>query len=1057
MGNDNRRGKRTTAFRRLLNALVPPIFRKKSWGELHSFFDTMIAGGGGKSTIKSQIAEYRSWVNIATSVIYRRVSTVNFKYFREDTGEEIKRGSTTFKVIDKIFKDPNPYMEMRFIKQYIQLQLDLTGMAFCWRVDDPIFHLPKEIWPLNTNDLVAIEISANTNTGVYPTRIGRSSLLDTVHPFRNWIIGFTFAIGGRHITIGWDNILYFHYPHPKDPRVGSSPIQSQAYAVDVDHYIEAYERDFFKNNARPDFALKYPETVSMDEDDADRIRTGWKKKFQGEGKNFELAILDRGADIYEFGPKNEDLQLMFLAGWSQDKVLASYGVPPGKVGMVKDVNRANAEGIDITFNSESIKPRLDLIDEVFSRGVLQKFDPRYIMKHENPIPRDRKQDIEEIKTKVGTPIWTPNEARAMEGKKPQPGGDVIYVQMQYVPMGYTPPVPKASDGGSEEEDSEGEQEGAGIKTKSIVFKEDRKSEEWRERKWKIMDLSATQWESVWKSRLRVLFTRQQDEVLENLNKYAPKSISTFRKKGKIKKNFILLYKKNLYNYIGLHKEKAAQRIRKDINQLDRLLLIKEQEFYDIVIDGFIRERTMEEILIDIDNFFVKKQDDVIDHILFDYDENEELFSEEAKRIHSNIMLESGQAVLDELGIDIDFTLGSPMANKYLGEKVSMFSTSVLSTKADQLRRTLAEGLANGESMQKLSSRVRGVYDSVLTGGYQAGMIARTETIGSLNAGKMDGYNQSGIVKEKEWLSSRSANTRGAAASDQADHFHMDGQKVSMDKPFVDPRSGARMMFPGDSSMGAGGKDIINCRCSMLGNLEVTKEEDVEDVEGVIPEEFVVSPELKKEVEKLKSPHNFMTKSERHSLFLDRGYTIIEIEEMDTLIYELGITGKSQEAAKKKILQIFSEKDSRLYHLFTTQIEVETTLNSIWYASIGARAANVIDRYKLEFFSTYRGEGMYYGETWYETWDDLYEMLKYEYIEAPKYIYRKGKIGEFIESWTSDDRGASIDGVYVGWDHKYDMGILEDKGEEGYSVLGGGTIFTGAPGEAELTLFNNKYR
>ena len=487
----SRRNKGST-FKNILNAFIPPIFKKKSWGELHSFFDTMIAGGGGKSTIKSQIAEYRSWVNIATSVIYRRVSTVNYKYFRDDTGEEIKRGTPAYKVINKIFRDPNPYMETRFLKQYIQLQLDLTGMAFCWRVDDPVFHLPLEIWPLNTNDLVAIEVSANSNTGIYPTRINQGTFNESIHPFRNWILGFTFVIGGKHITIGWDNILYFHYPHPKDPRVGSSPIQSQAYSVDIDHYIEAYETGFFKNSARPDFAIRYPENVSMDDEDAERIREGWKKKFQGEGKNHELALLDRGAEIYEFGPKNEDLQLMFLANWAQDKVLAAYGVPPGKVGMVKDVNRANAEGIDITFNSESIKPRLDLIDEVFTRGVLQKFDDRYVMKHDNPIPRDRKQDIEEIKVKVGSPIWTPNEARAMEGKKPVPGGDSIYMQMQYVPMGYTPPTPKPSGGGNGNSREGEEEEDEEKEIKKIFFKEDRSSEDWRERKWKILDLSATQ-------------------------------------------------------------------------------------------------------------------------------------------------------------------------------------------------------------------------------------------------------------------------------------------------------------------------------------------------------------------------------------------------------------------------------------------------------------------------------------------------------------------------------------------------------------------------------------
>lgn len=814
--------KSRTQFQNIFDGLYSTLSgtKKKSWSELHSFFDIVSKGGVGKGTVKAQLDEYRSWVNIATSVIYRRVSTVDYKYFRDDTGEEIKRGTVQHKIINKIFRDPNPYMEFRFLKQYLQLQLDLTGMAFCLRIDDPVFGLPRELWPLNVNDLVAIEVSDLANTSGLKLFNSNSVLQkDRKFPFKDWILGFTFMIGGRRITFKWDNILYFHYPHPKDPRAGSSPIQNQAYAIDVDHYIEVYERDFFRNSARPDFAIKYPMDVSMDEEDAERLRVSWKKKFQGqgEGKYHELAILDRGAEIHELGPKNEDLALMFLANWAQDKVLAAYGVPPGKVGMVKDVNRANAEGIDVTFQSECVKPRLDLMDEVFSRGVLQRFDDRYMIKHNNPVPRDRKLDIEEVKNKVQVPIWTPNEARELEGKLAKPGGDELYIQMQYLPMG-TPPAPTASAKPKEEEEEEEEES----HPKAIETKGVQRTEEWRVRQWKLADATAIQWEAIWKSRLRVIFTEQQEEVLRNLEKYAPEAVRTFRKKSKMRKNFILLYNKTLYNYIGIHRKKVAEKIKEDVQELDRLLLIREQEFIDLVVEGIIKEKNLDTVLTDINQFFVRKQKDVIDHILFDWDDNEKLFTRESRRIHTGLLKESGQAVLDEFGIDIDFNLDSPLAREYLADKVREFSSYVLSTKTDQLKRTLSEGLAKGESMQKLKSRVQSVYGSVLRGGYEAERIARTETISSLNAGKLEGYEQGGVVQEKEWLSARTAGTRGADAGDKADHWHLDGQRVALDAPFIDPRSGAMLKFPGDTSLGAGGPDVINCKCSMLGNLEVTQ-------------------------------------------------------------------------------------------------------------------------------------------------------------------------------------------------------------------------------------------
>jgi hypothetical protein len=41
--------------------------------------------------------------------------------------------------------------------------------------------------------------------------------------------------------------------------------------------------------------------------------------------------------------------------------------------------------------------------------------------------------------------------------------------------------------------------------------------------------------------------------------------------------------------------------------------------------------------------------------------------------------------------------------------------------------------------------------------------------------------------------------------------------TGMDAPFMSP-SGAMMRFPGDTSMGAGAGEIINCRCDVEYNF-----------------------------------------------------------------------------------------------------------------------------------------------------------------------------------------------------------------------------------------------
>jgi hypothetical protein len=114
---------------------------------------------------------------------------------------------------------------------------------------------------------------------------------------------------------------------------------------------------------------------------------------------------------------------MELAGWTQDNILAAYGVPAGKLGLVKDVNRANALGIDITFNSECVRPRLELIEDVLTRFLLPDWDRGLALVHDNPVPTDRAQAHQEAMAQLDRGAITINEFRAARGLPPVAWGD----------------------------------------------------------------------------------------------------------------------------------------------------------------------------------------------------------------------------------------------------------------------------------------------------------------------------------------------------------------------------------------------------------------------------------------------------------------------------------------------------------------------------------------------------------------------------------------------------------------------------------------------------------
>lgn len=101
--------------------------------------------------------------------------------------------------------------------------------------------------------------------------------------------------------------------------------------------------------------------------------------------------------------------------------------------------------------------------------------------------------------------------------------------------------------------------------------------------------------------------------------------------------------------------------------------------------------------------------------------------------------------------------------------------------------------------------------------YRGETIARTESINALNKAAGESVNQ--LVESGGVPASSVTRIWDATEHTFIDkpghtrktHVDMDEQEVGLDEPFVSP-SGARMMHPGDTSLGAPAEETINCRC-----------------------------------------------------------------------------------------------------------------------------------------------------------------------------------------------------------------------------------------------------
>jgi len=392
--------------------------RKKGYSDLErtltkSFQDT-------KSNPSRQLREYKSWVSSATSLISRRLSSLDYKLYKIGTDEEINSRNHSFRVATQSFVNPNQLMTFRFMKSWCQIQLDLCGMAAILKVRNKLGEV-RELWPLNMNNFVgaydAQGMPIEMSTQILPTTVI-----------------YVFQYSGKLFPVSINDMMLLMYPHPTCLFMGASPIQSQAYAIDTQTYIEIYERDFFANSARVDMVLASDNELG--ETLAKQIKERWLEKFNISkgGKFHDIAVLEKGVKPIPMTWTNKDFEFLALANWTKEMVLGAYGINPSKLGISEGVNRSNSVYVDIDFNREVIAPRLKIWDDEMT-SIVQEVNQILEIRHLDPIPRDRQIEVQESRVYLaGQPSYTINEWRKIKGLSPQKGGDIIYVKKDLIPL-----------------------------------------------------------------------------------------------------------------------------------------------------------------------------------------------------------------------------------------------------------------------------------------------------------------------------------------------------------------------------------------------------------------------------------------------------------------------------------------------------------------------------------------------------------------------------------------------------------------------------------------------
>lgn len=196
---------------------------------------------------------------------------------------------------------------------------------------------------------------------------------------------------------------------------------------------EQYSGTFFKNGARPDFALTSEGDISPEQ--AELIRKTWYDRYQGAGNAHLPAILKGGLKVEQLTMTAEDAQLISTRQFQVEDIARFFGVPPHMIGHTEKTTSwgSGLEQQSIGFVVYTLGRHIKKIEKEINRKCLSG-------------PRDKNLYCEfntsglvrgDIKTRneayrialgrAGEPAWMKvNEVRKLENLPPVEGGDVLY-------------------------------------------------------------------------------------------------------------------------------------------------------------------------------------------------------------------------------------------------------------------------------------------------------------------------------------------------------------------------------------------------------------------------------------------------------------------------------------------------------------------------------------------------------------------------------------------------------------------------------------------------------
>lgn len=182
-----------------------------------------------------------------------------------------------------------------------------------------------------------------------------------------------------------------------------------------------------------------------------------------------------------------------------------------------------------------------------------------------------------------------------------------------------------------------------------------------------------------------------------------------------------------------------------------------------------------------------------------------------KYITHGLVSDAAGLIYKGLEMDFDFNKFDETTRDYLRDKKIKWANKVAETTERGIKNQLVNGYEQGLSTYDVADSI----DSSTGFGFRRSeAIARTEIISSCNYADYKAFLENPNVIGLKWSSSGDDRVRVThkAADGQIRKKIKKGNHYELEKPFKVGSS--ELKYPGDNSLGAAAKEVINCRCTL---------------------------------------------------------------------------------------------------------------------------------------------------------------------------------------------------------------------------------------------------